>query len=445
MQAIAAQRGGKCVSTAYVNANTRLEWEYAEGHRWLAVPNSVKRGTWCRVCAVKSTRRSLADAQRAAAGLGGRCLSSEYFNGTTPLWFECADGHRWQTTPATVFAGHWCQLCWDRRRRHTIEQMRELAASRGGQCLSGDYLNQHQPLRWRCAQGHEWESKAAIVKGHWCPQCQREQSRTGIGRMREIAAERGGQCLSDRYVNAHAYLQWRCARGHTWEAASTRIQQGQWCPYCSGRRYSLADMQALAHTRGGECLSDSYLTVQEKLRWRCGQRHVWEATPALVVTGSWCPQCRHERKQTRDMERMHELAALRGGRCLSEGYQGAATPLEWQCSEGHVWQQAPRLMIQRGWWCPYCSGRRKYTLADMKAIAQARGGDCLSETFRSSHDRLQWRCARGHDWTAKAWNVVSGRWCPSCAHLDRIRAKNGWKRRRYEAWGKLRDPHGLDR
>ena len=164
-------------------------------------------------------------------------------------------------------------------------------------------------------------------------------------------------------------------------------------------------------------------------------------TPAVVVRGSWCPQCRHERSQSRHMQRLHELAAQRGGLCLSEGYLGADTALAWRCGKGHLWQMAPRHMIGRGWWCPFCSGRRKYTLADMRALAHARGGECVSETFGSSHDRLRWRCDRGHEWSTKAWHVISGRWCPSCARLDRIQAKNGWKRRRYEAHGKLTDLH----
>ncbi|CAG9266218.1 hypothetical protein BDI4_970019 [Burkholderia diffusa] len=34
-------------------------------------------------------------------------------------------------------------------------------------------------------------------------------------------------------------------------------------------------------------------------------------------------------------------------------------------------------------------------------------------------------------------NVRAGNWCPQYAVLDRIRAKNDWKRKRYEALGRL--------
>jgi hypothetical protein len=70
-----------------VNANTHLEWECAEGHRWLAIPNSVKRGTWFRICSLKRTRVPLTEILRAAEERGGRCLSSKYVNAATPLLF----------------------------------------------------------------------------------------------------------------------------------------------------------------------------------------------------------------------------------------------------------------------------------------------------------------------------------------------------------------------
>ena len=37
-QGIAEARGGKCLSTEYVNSNTHLEWECSEGHHWETTP-----------------------------------------------------------------------------------------------------------------------------------------------------------------------------------------------------------------------------------------------------------------------------------------------------------------------------------------------------------------------------------------------------------------------
>jgi nucleoside-diphosphate-sugar epimerase len=55
---------------------------------------------------------------------------------------------------------------------NTIEDMRELARMRGGECLSTEVGDGRAKLRWRCAFGHEWEATPLLHKvGHWCPEC----------------------------------------------------------------------------------------------------------------------------------------------------------------------------------------------------------------------------------------------------------------------------------
>ena len=50
MGQMAKERGGRCLSKEYINANTHLLWECNKGHQWNAIPNSIKRGSWCPVC-----------------------------------------------------------------------------------------------------------------------------------------------------------------------------------------------------------------------------------------------------------------------------------------------------------------------------------------------------------------------------------------------------------
>ena len=57
------------------------------------------------------------------------------------------------------------------------------------------------------------------------------------------------------------------------------------------KEYSLQEMQALAKSRGGECLSKEYKNIKTQLKWKCAFGHTWEATPRLHLTGHWCPQC----------------------------------------------------------------------------------------------------------------------------------------------------------
>ena len=54
-----------------------------------------------------------------------------------------------------------------------------------------------------------------------------------IKEMQRIAGSRGGKCLSDTYVNGSTKLLWECAKGHQWKAIPHHVGRGSWCPYCS--------------------------------------------------------------------------------------------------------------------------------------------------------------------------------------------------------------------
>ena len=99
------------------------------------------------------------------------------------------------------------------------------------------------------------------------------------------------------YKGGHSKRFWECAKGHQWEAAPTMIKSGTWCPKCgiesssAKRRSSIEEMQKLAEERGGRCLSPAYKGGHSKLLWECSKGHQWEATPANIRRGSWCPKC----------------------------------------------------------------------------------------------------------------------------------------------------------
>src|SRR5207302_6882316 len=124
-----------------------------------------------------------------------------YIDAGTKLSWRCKYGHEWQASPASVRHGSWCAICGDKRagrkRAHTIEKMKGMAASKGGICLSQTYTNVKSRLRWRCAAKHEWETQASVIlAGHWCPKCEslRLARRYALS-LREVqntAAARGG-------------------------------------------------------------------------------------------------------------------------------------------------------------------------------------------------------------------------------------------------------------
>jgi len=243
MQRLAASRGGLCLSAIYVRGSVHLEWQCAQGHRWSATPASVLRGSWCRSCFQANRRDTLETMRATAARHGGRCLSAHYAGCSSPLEWECAQGHRWQAKPSSIKHRTWCPECARQQRvRYTLDDMHALAASNGGLCLSTEYTSGTQPLRWRCAQGHEWlATPSHIRQGAWCSQCYHDRMRGTLAAMQALAASRGGLCLSTRYVDARSPLRWQCAKGHSWRAVPHSIADGRWCPECAWLARSLSD------------------------------------------------------------------------------------------------------------------------------------------------------------------------------------------------------------
>ncbi|MDH5675755.1 MAG: hypothetical protein OEZ06_26760 [Myxococcales bacterium] len=47
--------------------------------------------------------------------------------------------------------------------RATIEQMQQLAETRGGRCLSATYVNARTKLGWQCAEGHRFSLRPKEV------------------------------------------------------------------------------------------------------------------------------------------------------------------------------------------------------------------------------------------------------------------------------------------
>ena len=235
----------------------------------------------------------------------------------------------------------------------TIEEMREIATRCGGVCLSKFYTNSVTKLRWRCVNGHEWEARPNNIKhGYWCPHCSGNAKLT-TEEMQKLAGERGGECLSTKYTNGKTKLRWQCKKGHIWEAIPNSIKRNHWCPYCAGKaRLNIEEMKTLATNHGGKCLSENYINLKSKLKWRCKEGYEWEATPGNIKSrGAWCMKCAGLDKLT--IEEMRKLAVEHGGKCLSTIYKNNATKLLWRCADGHEWKATPS-SITNSRWCPYC-------------------------------------------------------------------------------------------
>ncbi|MCP4135111.1 MAG: hypothetical protein GY754_29345 [bacterium] len=245
-----------------------------------------------------------------------------------------------------------------------------------------------------------------------------------LEQIQKKAKERGGVCISKRYVNSKLPLKWQCKNGHVWQAPYSYIRQGNWCAECSGKKkLTIKLMREIARERGGKCLSKEYVNNVTKLKWQCKEGHTWESIPRSVKTGRWCPVCGKKEggeKRKASIKDMQKIAKKNGGKCLSVKYENSLSKLSWQCKKGHVWQAIPKSVTQ-GNWCSECSGKKKLTIELMRQMAKEHGGKCLSKKYINGNEKLRWQCKEKHEWDAAPRTIRRGTWCPFCANKKKGR------------------------
>ena len=254
------------------------------------------------------------------------------------------------------------------RNTWTIDDLAAYAKEQSGQLLTPEYSGTRGVYTWECSKEHRWDASwGNVLKGRWCPECSRGKD-YWLAKMHEIAASRGGRCLSPNYSDSHTTLQWECRLGHRWEANPNNISNGKWCPQCASiesgirQRRKIEDLIKHAASLGGECIDTELTSPTAKVRWRCANGHEWSATPQSVMgAGNWCPKCGDERsaisRRAPDrLDMLRKIAADRGGECLASDYKSTNHSIRWRCGNGHEWVAKPANIL-RGGWCPQCAAR----------------------------------------------------------------------------------------
>lgn len=363
---------------------------------------------------------------------GGDCISLAYVSSKTKLSFKCSQGHQWDTRPDHINTGSWCPYCKNLRLEDPLREIQEIAIKRGGICLAKTPPRQKQHVLFRCFHGHEWESTPDSIKRNnsWCPVCCGNVKENALNEIRAIASNRGGQCLADDYKTRRGNLSFRCAEGHEWNTAAYNVMAGSWCPQCRNPTENLVrrffevifdapfpngrpkwlktkdDKQLILdgvnetigvafeyhgvqhfehiehfHGRGGRTLAKQ----QER---DANVRENCEAHGVLLIEVETVPsgysldvfvahmktvfqrdlgrevskeQINHfvsDPFQRTQLGSIRQIAETKGGFCHATKYITASTKMLFSCHLGHKWETSPKV-IRRGCWCPICAGKSR--------------------------------------------------------------------------------------
>lgn len=376
-----------------------------------------------------SEKQTYEEAKEVAISRGGHLLSRNYTNSTTPLEWKCAKAEHpsWKASFGNIKRGSWCRDCALDTLRLDIGLLKDYAKSRGGELLSENYTNKESKYLWKCSLGHEWEASAVIIStNRWCPICSTNVSeqicryyletifKAPFPSKRPLWLKVGetqyvldGYCEPLKIAFEHHGLQHYTDVGFFHKKRSlNKIQTSDSTRLCVQSGVRLIIIPALFAKTSVNELPSVILSECKRLNIK-----IEEKLPPVDLSVAYG----YVQKQ-RD-ETLRNIIESRGGIKLSS-YINTLTKIKVKCSQGHIWD-ANWYGLTHNSWCGACKGSLPHDLKWAQDLAASRGGLCLASTYQNSNTKMEWQCGNGHRWFAKANAIQQGKWCLLCSRQSR--------------------------
>jgi hypothetical protein len=448
LQKVAAKRKLVCLSKIFVTSLTKYRWQCPKCSLvWRASHNNIKRGGGCPACAQKKRaksqiRYSIEDLYLAAKSKKGRCLSKKYLGANSKHKWQCGKGHIWES--GTVLRiGTWCPYCDGQRKIDPLDELIEIANSRGGKIISKKYLNNRTALHFVCERKHKFKLVSSALKaGQWCRHCS-----TGIGEaaVRQVFEQLLGQPFPSVWpswltspAGRKLQLDGFC---ETLKIAFEHqgAQHSRSIPFFETSKFSLHKRLSYDRIKRVKCKKNQVLLIlipQVPIKISFSELpdfvarelkkndvHKFKKSPLKVSID--LSTSHSERK----ILALRAMAAKRGGKLLEKSYLGAFSKHKWKCSKGHVWKAIPVNLMRKNYWCPVCglekraASRRRKSYLKCRQVASRNGGRFLvaEAEYAGMKTRYQWRCGFCNKrWLASPEKIIgtrrkSGSWCADCA------------------------------
>lgn len=232
---IAESKGGKLISETCDSRDSILEFEDKEGKRFFKNYSSIKQGTWSPFEGKKIFNKEyhLNVAKEIAESRGGKLISTEYINCKNILEFEDSQKRRFFKSYRSITNGVWTPFENKMKKSEVyyLEQMQKIAEMKGGKLISLECNNTESILEFEDKEKRRFFRKySSIIKGAWSPFENKIVSDKNyhLNIIRKIAETKGGKLISTEYVNSKEKLEFENKNGYRFWKSSNEIKNGRW-------------------------------------------------------------------------------------------------------------------------------------------------------------------------------------------------------------------------
>ena len=303
---------------------------------------------------------------------------------------------------------------------------------------------------WKCKQGHEWQ---AIIRdrtrGKGCPYCSGNLPIVGKTDLlsqypfvaQEWNYEKNDKTPTEYTSGSRQKVWWKCKQGHEWQTIIYNRTRGNGCPYCSGRLPIVGKTDLLSQcpdiAKEWNYDKNYPLTPQnvgkgsgKKVWWKCEKGHEWQTVISTRTASKGCPYCSGNLPIVGKTDLLSQYPFVaqewnyeKNDKTPTKYTSGSCQKVWWKCKQGHEWQAVIYDRI-RGSGCPYCSGRLpivgKTDLAttnpELLKEWDYEKNDKLPQEYTSrSHQKVWWKCEKGHSWATPIAVRTRNENCPYCS------------------------------
>ena len=426
---------GKCLFEEYPGSHVALSFECSHGHKFSKNFGAVVSGKWCpecsstigeRFCRIFLTRLFQAEFVKVRSKQiswlkqpNGSSLELDGYCEERSIAFEHQGSQHYRRVK--LFHPNESDF-WNQQRRD--EWKRELCKANDVTLIEIAELSADlriDVMREKVLDAIRYAGVTVPTNAHLIAikgsEIYMSNSEEYLSYFQKYAEERKGTLVSTLVPSINSHITFQCKAGHVWSVKAANVKsKNYWCRKCSFTNTSIEPLRNAVFLRHGVLLDTEYKGAHAKYRIICENGHSFEASAtAVAATGSWCAECAGSKRGT--IEGVRAIVEARGGRVLSTVYNNERTPIQVDCGKGHTFDTNAGY-LNSGNWCRYCANNQQKTLQHLQAAAELKGGTCLSKNYLGAREKHLFRCSEGHEWSARASNIMTGTWCPKCGFIS---------------------------
>ncbi len=318
---VAEQRGGKVLSTSYLNSDTPMDFECSKGHQFTNRFSHIKsRGQWCPTCNKGSKSEEIARTTFEQ-------LFGYRFPKVRPKWLKNVRGYQMeidgfckelnigfeyqgiQHFSKQIYKGNLDQRIEDDNRKADLCKKNGVSLFVLTHTMKyEDFPSEiaEQASRFGIEMPKHWEDIQVDIYEAYIREDRIEE-------LRQILGKRLIEVITPKYLGSNEYVELRCLRcKNIWKAKGNAFfnsRKTAGCDKCARRRsgllqkLSIEDLRDYASANSGEMISTQYVKRDHWYKWRCKLGHEFEGNfNNMAFRKQFCPICENRQIRKRKAE-----------------------------------------------------------------------------------------------------------------------------------------------